>query len=97
MLTIDKKLARQAQSSQVVKLSEGEILFNQGEDVKAFCMVLSGNVKLFRMAMDGQEKIIEIVKPGEVFAEALMFNDQTDYPVSSAALSEAEVLGINAA
>ena len=59
-------------------------------------MVLSGGIKLYRMSADGQEKIIEIVKPGQVFAEALMFTDQTDYPVSSAALSETEVLSINA-
>lgn len=81
--------------SQITKLDEGQILFNQSEKVKAFYMVLKGRIKLFRMSADGQEKIIEIVNPGEVFAEALMFIDQTDYPVSSAALSETEVLCIN--
>lgn len=91
----DLQLDRVYQNSQVVRLSEGEILFNQCEQVRAFYMVLSGGVKLFRMSADGQEKIIEIVKPGQVFAEALMFTDQTDYPVSSAALSETEVLSIN--
>jgi len=83
------------QHSQVHRLSEGEILFNQCEQVKAFYMVLHGGIKLFRMSADGQEKIIEIVKPGQVFAEALMFTDQTDYPVSSAALSDTEVLAIS--
>ena len=90
------QLDRVYQHSKVHRLSEGEILFNQGEQVKAFYMVLSGGVKLFRMSADGQEKIIEIVKPGQVFAEALMFADQNDYPVSSAALSDSEVLSINA-
>lgn len=90
------QLDRVYQSSQVIRLGEGEILFNQGEKVTAFYMVFSGKIKLFRMSIDGQEKIIEIVKPGEVFAEALMFTDQTDYPVSSAALSESEVISINA-
>jgi CRP-like cAMP-binding protein len=90
------QLDRVYQHSKLHRLSEGEILFNQGEQVRAFYMVLSGGVKLFRMSADGQEKIIEIVKPGQVFAEALMFTDQTDYPVSSAALSDTEVLSINA-
>jgi CRP/FNR family transcriptional regulator, dissimilatory nitrate respiration regulator len=90
------QLDRVYRSSQLVKLAEGEILFNQGENVKAFYMVLSGNVKLFRMSIDGQEKIIEIVKPREVFAEALMFTHQIDYPVSAAALSDSEVIAINA-
>lgn len=81
--------------SQVTNLDEGQILFSQSEKVRAFYMVLSGKIKLFRMSADGQEKIIEIVNKGEVFAEALMFTDQTDYPVSSAALSKTEVLCIN--
>lgn len=91
----DLQLDRVYKYSQISKLDEGQILFNQSEKVKAFYMVLRGRIKLFRMSADGQEKIIEIVKPGEVFAEALMFVDKTDYPVSSAALSETEVLCIN--
>ena len=82
------QLDRVYKNSQITRLAEGQILFNQSEKVKAFYMVLSGKIKLFRMSADGQEKIIEIVKQGEVFAEALMFTDQTDYPVSSAALSK---------
>jgi CRP-like cAMP-binding protein len=91
----DLQLDRIYKYSQITRLDEGQILFNQSEKVKAFYMVLKGRIKLFRMSADGQEKIIEIVNPGEVFAEALMFIDQTDYPVSSAALSETEVLCIN--
>lgn len=91
----DLQLERVYKFSQVTHLDEGQILFNQSEEVKAFYMVLSGKMKLFRMSMDGQEKIIEIIKPGEVFAEALMFTDQSDYPVSSAALTETEVLCIS--
>ncbi len=78
------------------KLDEGQTLFSQGETVTAFYMVLYGRVKLFRTSPDGQEKIIEIIKQGNVFAEALMFTDQPDYPVSATALAQSEVIGINA-
>ena len=84
------------QFSQLRKLGDGELLFNQADKVTSFFMVLSGRIKLFRMSPDGQEKIIEIVKPGTMFAEALMFTNKEDYPVSSAALSETTVIGINA-
>jgi len=92
----ESQLDRVYKYSQITRLDEGQILFNQSDRVKAFYMVLNGKMKLYRMSADGQEKIIEIVKQGEVFAEALMFIDQTDYPVSSAALCETEVLCINA-
>ena len=82
--------------SRIIRLEEGQLLFSQGDDVSNFYLVLSGKVKLFRVSPDGQEKIIEIVPQGEVFAEALMFMDQPNYPVSSSALSETVVVGIDA-
>ncbi len=90
------QLNRVYQHSQIHKLAEGQLLFNQADKVTSFYMVLSGKIKLFRISPDGQEKIIEIVKHGEVFAEALMFTNQIDYPVSAAALSETIVISINA-
>ncbi len=82
--------------SQIHQLSAGQLLFNQADKITSFYMVLSGSIKLFRLSPDGQEKIIEIAKPGGVFAEALMFTNKTDYPVSSAAISETTVISINA-
>ena len=92
----DLQLDRVCQHSQLQQLTEGQQLFNQSDKVTSFYMVQSGKIKLFRMSPDGQEKIIEIVRPGEVFAEALMFTSQTDYPVSAAALTDTIVISINA-
>ena len=80
---------------EIVNLDEGEMLFSQGENVKNFYLVLSGKIKLFRLSQDGQEKIINIVSPGEIFAEALMFMEQPNYPVNSGALNDAVVVGID--
>ena len=91
----DIQLDRVYRHSQLVRLEEGQLLFAQGEDVTNFYLVLSGKMKLYRVSPDGQEKIIEIVPQGGLFAEALMFMDQPHYPVSSAALSETTVIGID--
>ena len=92
----DLQLDRVCQFSQLNQLADGELLFNQSDQVSDFYMVLNGKIKLFRISPDGHEKIIEIIKTGEVFAEALMFTNQKDYPVSSAALADTIVIGINA-
>ena len=92
----DLQLDRVCQFSQLQQLADGQLLFNQGAKVSSFYMILSGKIKLFRNSPDGQEKIIDIVKSGQVFAEALMFNERENYPVSSAALSETTVIAINA-
>jgi CRP-like cAMP-binding protein len=59
-------------------------------------MVHSGKLKLYRVSPDGQEKIIEIIKAGEVFAEALMFMDHPHYPVNSSALTQTDLIAIHA-
>lgn len=92
----DLQFERVSQFSHVQTLGDGQMLFHQADKVSAFYMVLNGKVKLFRMSPDGQEKIIEIVKSGWIFAEALMFSNQEDYPVSSAAITETSVIAINA-
>lgn len=92
----DLQLDKVCQFSQIQQLADGQLLFNQGDKVSSFFMILSGKIKLFRMSPDGQEKIIDIVKSGQVFAEALMFNERENYPVSSAALSETTVIAVNA-
>jgi CRP-like cAMP-binding protein len=92
----DLQLARVYRHSKVVQLEDGQLLFAQGEEVSCFYLVVQGKIKLYRVSPDGQEKIIEIVPAGEVFAEALMFMDQPYYPVSSAALSDSVVVGIDA-
>ncbi len=84
------------QHSALHKLKKEQTLFSQGDDVGSFYLVLSGMVKLFRLSPDGQEKVIEVVNSGETFAEALMFLDNPNFPVSASALSEAQVISFSA-
>lgn len=85
------------QHARVEALHKDEPLFSQGDSVSSFYMVYSGLIKLFRNSADGQEKVIEIVTPGQTFAEALMFLDRPDFPVSASALNEAEILVFDSA
>ncbi|MCP3688525.1 MAG: Crp/Fnr family transcriptional regulator [Gammaproteobacteria bacterium] len=77
------------------ELEEGKALFCQGDSVNSFYLVISGKIKLFRVSQEGKEKVVDIVNPGDTFAEALMFMDQPMYPVNATALMSCKVLGIN--
>jgi len=70
-----EQLERVSLHSTRLKLSEGEVLFEQDSPANAFYLVTHGMMKLFRLSASGEEKIIEIVSPGQTFAEALMFLD----------------------
>ncbi len=94
-LTTDQ-LERVARHASRIRLDEGQLLFSQGDPAERFYLVLKGQVRLFRLSPEGAEKVIEIVAPGQTFAEALMFLKAPRYPVCAAALSSAELIAVDA-
>jgi CRP-like cAMP-binding protein len=80
----------------VVHLKPGEALFQQGQAFRSFYFVNSGIIKLSRISEDGAEKVIEIIRPNQFFAEALVFLRSPQYPVMASAMKEAELIAIDA-
>ncbi len=75
-------------------LAQGEHLFEEGSGAEEFYLLNSGQMKLYRLSPTGQEKVIDIIRPGHTFAEALMFRDIPTYPVNAQALAKAELFAI---
>ena len=80
---------------QEIELEREQRLFDCGQPAKRFFLVRSGQIKLYRLSPDGQEKIIAIERPGQTFAEAVMFREHPVYPVSAEALERSVVLGFD--
>ena len=91
-----EQLKRVASRSKIVHLDDGQSLFQQGDSATRFYLVVKGRIKLFRLAPEGNEKVIELVDAGNIFAEALMFLNAPRYPVGSQALGETTVVSIDA-
>ena len=73
---------------------QGALLIRQGQAAVNFYLVLSGKVKLFRISQDGQEKVVEIIHPGQTFAEAVMFMQRSEYPVCAEALDPVHLVSV---
>jgi CRP-like cAMP-binding protein len=73
----------------------GTLLFLQGDSAQFFYVVLSGWVKLYRSTAEGNESVIAVLPPGDSFAEAAAFEEET-YPVSAAIVEDARLLVIPA-
>ena len=83
-------------STRVVRLDDGERLFDHGQPARQFFHLRSGQLKLFRSSPSGGEKIIEIVQPKDTFAQAVMFMEPSGgYPVSAEALVPSVLLGFD--
>ncbi|MEY3220872.1 MAG: hypothetical protein RIT27_2229 [Pseudomonadota bacterium] len=80
------------QTMQYRQLQEGEFLFEHGQKAERFFILLSGHIKLIRLSLEGMEKVIEIVRPTESFAEAIMFMEQQIYPVTAQAIIPSEII-----
>jgi CRP-like cAMP-binding protein len=79
------------QNVREIRPRKGEVLFNKGDECRGMHLLLSGLIKLFFISPRGQEKVVEIIQPGHVFGEALMFLERP-YVVTSQALADSWVL-----
>jgi CRP-like cAMP-binding protein len=87
------ELERLAEGCIVRRAARGEVLFRVGDPCDELHAVISGQVKLFALAPNGQEKVIELISPNQTFAEALMFTNKP-YIVNAQALSETTILTV---
>lgn len=87
-----KRVVRNAAS---VHLNEGESLFEQQDLAERFYLLVSGQIKLYRLSAKGVEKVIEVIEPGAMFAEALMFRENPSYPVGAQALKASNLISID--
>lgn len=89
----DEHLNALAHDVREVRLAAGQSLFRRGQAAEHFFFVRAGTIKLFRLSPEGDEKIIEVMRPGDTFAEAVMFMGMHGrYPVDAEAVSEARLL-----
>lgn len=69
------------------KYRKNGTIFMEGEPGEGFHYIKSGKVKIVKLSADGREHIINILGPGEVFAEVLLFND-APYPATAVAVED---------
>jgi CRP/FNR family transcriptional regulator len=83
----EKELAKVAAIARFSKVTKGAILFLEGEPAEGFFILLSGQMRIFKSSPDGKEHTLHIIHPGELFAEAAIFQDHR-FPASCSALED---------
>ncbi len=91
----DDQLAQMMASMRILQLEQGAHLFERDQHARHFFLVRSGQIKLYRISLEGHEKVIETIAPGETFAEAIMFMERQTYPVNADALTASEVIAFD--
>jgi CRP/FNR family transcriptional regulator, dissimilatory nitrate respiration regulator len=83
-----------AAGTREVRIRRGDMLFQKGDPCRGFHIVVYGQIKLLFMTPQGDEKVIEIMGPGQSFGEAVMFMEKP-YVVSSQALADSLLLHVS--
>jgi CRP-like cAMP-binding protein len=76
-----------ASGSRLRKLAADESVIREGEPVRAFFVVVSGAVRIFRLSPDGREQVLQRVRPGQTFAEAAVLSMKR-YPANAVATDD---------
>lgn len=74
-------------------LRTGSVLFTEGSAGRAFYFVLTGRMLLSAGSASGQEKIVEIIQPDQLFALAVGFLGKK-YPVTATCEGRCELIEI---
>ncbi len=90
------ELERLALGCQLRRYARGEAIFHVGDACNEFHVTVTGQVKLFAVSPSGQEKVIELIGPGQSFAEALMFTGRP-YIINAQALGDSLLLSVGKA
>ncbi|MBF0380819.1 MAG: Crp/Fnr family transcriptional regulator [Magnetococcales bacterium] len=91
----NEQLSSVKREMRVVKIKGNQPIFDTETKADRFFVLVTGQIKLYRLFKNGTEKIIEIIRPGEVFASAVMFMEIDNYPVSADSLQDSCLLSFN--
>ncbi|UTH73765.1 Crp/Fnr family transcriptional regulator [Chromobacterium sp. IIBBL 290-4] len=91
-----EQLSELAGHGKTLRVDKGETLFRRGDACDGMYAVVYGKVKLTLMSPQGVEKVMEIIHPGQSFAEAVMFLGKP-MPVEAQTLEDSLLLHIGAA
>ena len=78
-------------ASSLDEVEPGQVLFDRGQPARHFYIVIDGQVNLTLYSKGGEEKIVDILGPGQSFAEAVMFMAGPVYPLSAVAAVKSRI------
>ncbi len=77
--------------AQKKSVKQGKVIFFENDPGDGFYIVISGQVKVYKIALTGKEQILHIIDASKPFGEAAVFQGRS-FPANAEALSDSELL-----
>jgi len=72
-------------------VKKNELIFSEGDAGHGFYIVVEGQVKVYKLSLEGKEQILHMFGPGEPFGEVPVFSGDV-FPASAEAVQPGKVL-----
>ena len=90
----EAEIARLVQGTREIHAPRGQLIFQKEDTATGFYVVGYGQIKLLFPSLQGKEKVLKIVGPGQSFGEAVMFLGKP-HVVSAQALTDTLLLHVS--
>jgi CRP/FNR family transcriptional regulator len=80
-----------AEIAQALTYQQGDNIFLEGDPAEGFFLVLAGQVKIYKLSLEGKEQVLHFVGPDEIFAEVPVYSGGS-YPAHADALRKTQTL-----
>lgn len=80
----DAQLDQMTAQASTRRISQGEAVFEQSDQAQAFYLLLDGRLKVTQVTRDGQQIIVRVVHPGDLFGFTRALG-RSDYPGTATA------------
>ncbi len=84
----DDCFKRVIQNAGILFLKKNELLYECCLKARQFFLIHTGQIALFQMSLDGNEKILNLYDSSQVFAEDIIFSNDKCYPTCARACSD---------
>lgn len=78
------------------RLEEGETYISAGQAPRTVAVVLTGQLKLYRVNRAGKEQVFAFLKPGDVFGLSVLTDPQTTMSMSGIARAHTDIAELDA-
>jgi len=91
-----EEIDRIAAQTKSLHVDRGTVLFQRGQPSEGFYIVIFGQVKLSFISKAGDEKVVDLLGPGQSFGEAVMFMEK-QHVVTAQTLADSMLLCVSKA
>ena len=73
---------------------KGEVLFNEGDPCTGIGMIMEGQLAMQKYSSSGDFATIELLGPGDIFGEYMIFGTRKNYTVTIEAVTNSKIIFI---